>query len=191
MNLHASLITRAALWLYKHLPNAVKLAMLGRIGFVYTGEVIAPDGTVLQSGRDVNLIPQVGIDHIVGLFRGNGTLISSWYVGVFENNYVPNSGTTAADLPTTVGESTAYSETTRPLWNNTYDGVSVVDNLANRAEFTYTSAKSLYGGFLVSSPTKAGNSGTLFSIARFSTRYDVPAGSKFRLGIAITFVSAS
>lgn len=159
------------------------------LGFVYTPQVVDPQGRVIIDGPPVcNIIPQVGIDHLVSLLRGSGSLISNWYVGVYEGNYVPTSATTSADLPSNALESVAYSETSRPLWNNTYDGVSVISNLSTRAEFTFTSDKRLYGGFLVSNSVKGGGSGTLLSIARFSSPYDVPSGSTFRLGVSIALI---
>jgi hypothetical protein len=62
-------------------------------------------------------------------------------------------------------------------------------NLASRAEFTFAADTRLYGGFLVSSSAKGGNTGTLLSIARFATPQDVPAGSTFRVGVTITLLS--
>lgn len=163
---------------------------LCRLGFVWDGELVGPDGEVLSRQRDHNLIPQVGINHLVGLLRGTGSLISNWYVGVGEGDYVPTNGVTSADLQSSVAESTAYSEATRPAWNNSYDGSSIITNLSNRAEFTFTSAKRLYTGFLVANATKGSASNTLLSIARFQTPYDVPAGSTFRLGVSITLLPA-
>ena len=161
------------------------------LGFVYTPQIVDGSGRVTWEGEPVkNIIPQVGVDHLVNMLRGVGSPISSWYVGVYEGNYVPTSATTAADLPTNALESVSYSEAARPLWNNTYDGVSIITSLASRAEFTFTATKRLYGAFLVSASTKGSGSGTLLSIARFQTPYDVPSGSTFRLGVSITLVPA-
>jgi hypothetical protein len=164
---------------------------LAKFGFVFIGEVVSPDGEVTYSRTDHNLIPQSGIDHMVGLLRGTGTINSSWYAGVGASNYVPSSATTAADLPAAVGESTAYSQATRPIWSNSYDGVSTVDNVNAKAEFTFAAATRLYSGFLSSNSGKGSNSGILLSIARFASPYDVPAGSTFRLRIAISLISAT
>lgn len=157
-------------------------------GFVYEGDILMPDGTVIANGRDLNLVPQVGINHLAALLRGTGTPISSWYIGVFEGNFVPTSATTAANLQINAQESQAYSESARPEWNETYDGVSVITNLNNRAEFSFTANKRLYGAFLISSATKGGDSGVLLSIARFGSPYDVPAGTTFRLAISTTLL---
>ena len=162
------------------------MSVLG-YGFRYDGEIITPDGEIIQFS-DTNLLPQVAIDHIAGLIRGTTSPIGSWYMGLFENNYVPTSGVTAADLPGVVGESTAYTEATRPAWTNAYDGVSAIDNLASKATFTMNAAKVIYGAFIVSSSVKAGNTGLLLSIARFSTAKTLDSGSVFTLGAGITLV---
>jgi len=160
-----------------------------KLGFIWTGQVFAPDGELIYTGGpDQNIIPQDGIDHLVGLIRGTTTLISDWYVGIGESDYVPTASTTSADLQSAVGECTAYSESTRRPWNDVYDGTSIITNLASRAEFTLTSEKRLYTGFLAADSTKGGASGVLLSIARFSSPYDVPAGSTFRLGVSITML---
>ena len=160
-----------------------------RLGFVYTPQIVDTKGRVTWEGEpQTNLIPQVGIDHLVGLLRGSGSLISNWYVGVYEGNYVPTSATTASDLPTNALESVAYSEAARPVWNNTYDGVSVITNRDNRAEFAFTADKRVYGAFLVSVATKGSGSGLVLSMARFASPYDIPAGSTFRLGVSIALV---
>lgn len=159
------------------------------LGFVYHTEVVSPEGIILSSQVDHNLLPQVSIDFIAGLLRGVGSPISTWYVGLFEADYVPTSSTTSADLPPI--ESTAYTQPARPVWNNTYDGVQLITNFDNPAVYTFSADKTLYGGFLVSNSTKGGNSGTLLSIARFSTPRDVPNGSEFRLRVSISLVSAA
>lgn len=161
-----------------------------RLGFVWEGAVVGPDGRALQRGKTKNIIPQVGIDFLVSLIRGTGTPVSGWYVGVGENDYVPTPSITSAGLQSQVGESQAYSESDRPLWDNTYDGVSILTNLDSRAEFSFTAAKRLHTGFLVANSTKGSAAGQLLSIARFQTPYDVPAGSTFRLGISITLLPA-
>lgn len=163
---------------------------IARLGFVWDGELVGPDGELLQRSTDSNIIPQVGIDFLVSLIRGTGVPNSGWYVGVGENDFVPTGAATSAGLQSQVGESQAYSESDRPLWDNTYDGMSIITNLDSRAEFSFTAAKRLHTGFLVANSTKGSAAGTLLSIARFSTPYDVPAGSTFRLAVSITLLPA-
>ena len=162
------------------------MSVLGH-GFRYDGEIITPDGEIITFS-DHNLLPQVSTDFIAGLLRGTATPIGSWYLGLFENNYVPTSGVTAADLPGVVGECTAYDGATRQVWNHAYDGVSAIENLASKATFTINAAKTVYGAFIVSSSVKAGNTGTLLSIARFSSAKTLDIGMQFSLAAGITLI---
>jgi hypothetical protein len=161
------------------------------LGYVYTLEVVDKDGKVLDSRTCTNIIPQVGVNHIVGLLRGTATPIANWYLGIYEGNFVPSSGTTAANLQTDAQECVAYSEATRPAWQHAYDGVQLVSNIANRSEFTFTAAKRIYGGFICANSAKGSNTGVLQSIARFSSPLDMPVGTIGRLAISITIIPAS
>jgi hypothetical protein len=157
-------------------------------GFKYETQMVLPSGEIILFD-DTNLLPDVSVDFIAGLIRGDGTApISSWYVGIFEANYVPTSGVTAADLPGVVGQCSAYSLATRPVWTHAYDGTSVITNSASRAEFTMTAAKTIYGAFLISSNVKTGNSGTLLSIARFSSPKVLDIGTVFGVTASLTLI---
>jgi len=147
------------------------------------------DGQVVDRFVVNNLIPQVGIDHLAGLIRGLATPISDWYIGLFAGNYVPTSATTSADLPVAAGESVAYDSPTRPSWVHQYDGVNDISNDQNRAEFTFTNAQRLYGGFIVSSAAKGNGAGVLLSIVRFPSPVDVTAGSTLRVLAGTVLVS--
>lgn len=148
------------------------------------------NGVIVDLGPPVrNLIPQAGIDHLAGLLRGTVTPINNWYLGLYEGNYVANNpAVVSADLPVTVGECIAYNGATRLPWTHVYDGVSAVDNVAARAEFTFTTAKRIYGGFLSSASAKGAPTGLLMSIARFSTPRDVEPGGILRLLAGVVFV---
>lgn len=154
----------------------------------YTPEIWFPDGRVVRGETVRNIIPQVGIDHVAGLIRGTTSIISTWYVGVFQGNYTPTSATTSADLQTGAQESQSYSEVARPEWIDAYDDVGVIDNVDSRAVFTFTAERTLYGAFLVASATKGGNTGMLLSIARFSAPQTVPIGAQLRVAAGLTLV---
>lgn len=157
------------------------------LGFVYDTELWR-DGRLVSAQRAVNLIPQVGVNHFAALVRGAGPLVANWYVGLFEGNYVPVDGTTAADLPANAVEFTGYEETSRPAWTHAYDGTAVIDNSASRAVFTVDTAKTIYGGFLISNATKGGNTGVLLSIARFPSPDELRVGDEYRITAGITLV---
>lgn len=165
-------------------------SQLSLLGFVYDVEHWR-DGDLLSATKHTNIIPQVGINHIAGLIRGSVAPIANWYLGLFEGNYVPVSGTTAGDLPNNAMEFTGYSEAARPAWTHTYDGVSVIANSVSRATFTITTEKLVYGGFISSSSTKGGTSGVLLSMARFDTADTVRVGDEYRIAAGITLVPTS
>lgn len=159
------------------------------LGFVYETELWVPGKGVVHRERFHNLMPQVSIDHIVGLIRGSGpSPISNWYLGIFENNYVPTSSVTASDIGSGVTECTAYNEANRPAWTHAYDGTAVIDNLDNRAVFTLNANKTVYGMFLSSVATKNANTGTLLSVARFNSPQSPVSGSELRVAAGITLI---
>ena len=137
------------------------------------------------------MTPQESIDFVAGLIRGTATPNATWYVGLFENNYVPDSTSSAAMIPATIVECTAYSEATRPVWNAAYDGVTNLDNLASKAQFTFTAAKRVYGAFVVSTSAKGSSSGRLLYIARFSSPKDVSAGEVFNVAAVFPLIPTS
>ncbi|WP_158892398.1 MULTISPECIES: hypothetical protein [unclassified Pseudomonas] len=166
---------------------------LEKLGFQYAGELIGPDGQVLEARSDHNLIPIVGFAHIAGTaFIGTTPLVSNWYLGLIVSNVVPDKTYKAANLPSIEGAS--YSATTRPQWVGEWDGTSSIDNLDSYAQFafpsTLTADVKVYGAFLVSESQKGSAAGTLLSIARFSSPYTVPAGSTFKLGVGITLATS-
>jgi len=158
-------------------------------GFTYVCDVLSPTGDLLDSFVVGNLIPQQAIDYVASTLDGSGSVFPSWYVGVFKNDFTPVAGTTAAQLPTTVGEFVGYSETTRPGWAAVYDNTSRLDNSATVAEFTLTQDVTLYGAFLVSEATKGGGAGTLLSIARFPSPKQLETGSTFKVRAGINIVA--
>ena len=160
------------------------------LGFIYDTEVWRK-GQLVSEQRTVNLIPQVGIDYLANVIRGSATVIPTWHVGIFEGNFVPAGATTAADLPSNAQESVAYVASARPTWAGVYDGTSIVTNEASRAAFVMTADKTIFGGFLIASPTKGGNTGTLFSMSRFSTAEELKADDEFRITIGIGIVPTS
>jgi len=115
-------------------------------GLVYRVEVVNKAGEVVDVSWEHNIMPQQAVDHIASMIRGGGaTPISSWYIGVFESNYVPDASVTAADLQTNVGESQAYDEGSRQPWANAYDGVGFIGNTDTPAEFTMNASKTIMG----------------------------------------------
>jgi hypothetical protein len=170
-----------------------KLATLAdskhKIGFKYEIEVVR-DGEVVDSETVHNLIPDEGVAHILNAVLTGGTRYAAWYVGIFEGNYTPVVGDTMALFVAGAVESTPYTPATRPLWVPDPLSAGALTNTTTRAEFTMTTGKTIYGGFLSSSATKQATTGPLLSAARFSTAKVLIAGDILRVVAGITLVGA-
>lgn len=164
------------------------MSILGR-GFTFYEELLLPDGELVKGPPIHNKTPQEGVDFIASLLLGSGAPISSWYLFLFEANYVPTGSERASDLPGVIGECTAYSQASRPAFNGVYDGTSVIDNLADKGKFNFTANKTIYGAGIVSAGTKAGGGGLIISIARFPSPRVIAAGTEYSLGAAIPLLS--
>lgn len=157
-------------------------------GFTYLVEVVK-DGLVVDSEVVRNLIPTEGLDHIINVTLNGGAQNSAWYVGLFEGNYTPIPSDTAATFPAVATECTAYSETSRQAWTGGSIVTGSVSNSASRAEFTSTTNKTVYGGFVTSASAKGGTTGTLISVVRFSSPKTFDSGSVLRVTAGFTMTS--
>lgn len=159
------------------------------LGFRHELELIDPKtGEVVDREVVYNRIPQAGIDFLMQAPFGDVAAVPNFYCGLFRNDFIPLAGTTAADIPTAMGEWVGYSEGTRPLWDRTYNGAGTYDNAAAKATFTPTADATVYGGFLCSSAEKGGNTGLLLSVARFSTIKTVSAGLEAKYSCGLTYL---
>jgi hypothetical protein len=158
--------------------------------YLYEFDLLNPDGSLADQWEQKNIIPQNGVTYFAQAMFGDTTPIGTFYFGMFQNNFVPDSNTVAADLPTVAGEFLGYNEATRPLWNRVFDGVGAISNSAARAELTCNVDQRVYGGFLVSNSAKGSNTGTLISIARFQTPRDVVAGQVIRARLTLNLIPA-
>lgn len=126
--------------------------------------------SVVLSVEDVsNLIPTEGLNYILGASLTGVAALSSWYIALFEGNYTPVAGVTAATFPAAATESTAYAETNRPVWTAGAISSGSVSNSASKAAFTMNATKTIYGLAQSSVNTKSSTSGVLVSVARFAT----------------------
>lgn len=159
------------------------------IGFTYTVDHYRA-GKLLASDTEHNLIPTQGLNHALGVLLKGDTQVSSWYIGLFEGNYTPTPTATGATIVALSTESTAYTEATRQAWVGGAVANGAVTNEDNRAAFTINATKTIYGGFMVSSPVKGASSDFLLSAVRFSSPKNVEAGDILRVRAAFTNVSA-
>lgn len=160
-----------------------------RVGFTYCVEHVR-NGVVIDREFVHNLVPTEGINYILEAgFRG-GAQLSSWFIALFEGNYTPVAGVTAATFPAAATECTAYDEATRQAWTSAAAAAGVVTNTASKAVFTINADKTIYGLGQTSVSTKSSTSGVLASVARFATPKIVGAGDELRVTSSVTMTSS-
>lgn len=143
-----------------------------RIGGVFT-HALKRDGEIIDIAEDHNLMVSEGLNHALDVAYNGGVQIASWYIGLFEGNYTPVAGDTAATFATAATESTAYTQATRPLWSVAAPASQQITNSASKAQFTMNATKTIYGAFIISNSTKGGTSGTLTAASRFASARNV------------------
>lgn len=163
-----------------------------RTAFEWSGEIVDQFGNPVGSIPPTkNLIPQGGMSLLIQAPFGDTAPVSAFYVGLMTKNYLPSDATSAADIPTNMGELTSYAEASRPLWDSVFDGVATYDNNASRAQFTATVDATLYGAFLVSEPTKGSANGLVLSVVRFPSPRPLSAGLTLYLTAGLTYIPSS
>jgi len=166
------------------LVPASKIAVHG----VYQGQIIRA-GEVVDEFEDHNLVVNEGLNNLLSVYFNGGGQTTTWYMGVFEGNYTPVATVTAATIASAATETTAYVSGTRPEYVEAAPSSQSITNSASRASFVFNATKTIYGAFLVSTSTKGGTSGVLFSAARFSASKAVESGDELLL--TYTFTASS
>lgn len=161
------------------------------IGFdgVYKAQLIRK-GKVIDEFECENMVVDQGLNYVLNAAFGLAAPLAGWYVGLFEGNFTPTSGTIASTVAGLSTECTAYTSATRPTWTTVAATTKSLTNGAARASFTFNATKTIYGAFLVSSSTKSGTSGTLFSAARFTTAKTVDTDDELLVTYVLTAADA-
>ena len=158
-------------------------------GFTYTIETLK-DGQIVDREVQHNLIPTEGLNHILSVLLSGGAQVATWYIGLYEGNYTPSTNDVMATFPAAATETTAYGAATRIEFTEGAIAAGAVDNSAARAEFTFNATKTIYGGFICSSPAKGNASGTLLSVVRFGSPKPVESGSVLRVTAGFSTLSS-
>lgn len=156
----------------EHLRHTALMAAMGQS---IEGLECRGDWAVLSSEDVDNIIPTEGLNYMLGAALTGVAQSASWFIALFEGNYTPVAGVTAATFPAAATESTAYNETTRVAWVPGAIAAGSVSNTASKAVFTMNATKSIYGIAQTSISTKSGTTGTLVSVALFSAVKNVVA----------------
>lgn len=114
-----------------------------------------------------NLVVNEGLDHALDLLFAADTQIDPWYIALFEDDHTVVAGNTYGTPGYT--ESVAYDEATRQAYVEAAASGQSITNSANRAVFTMSATKTIYGAALVSVSTKGDSgAGVLFCAAQFT-----------------------
>lgn len=148
-------------------------------------------GELVAVERDShNIITNQGLNHILDVVLHGTTAVSPWYMLVFEGNYTPVAGDTAATFPANATESTAYDEATRVEYNEAAASSQSTTNSANKATFTFNATKTIYGAALASVSTKGSTSGTLLCANKASTSKAVVSADQLLITYTLSVTSA-
>ena len=170
------------------MSKKTNLGTLLRPGFIYNVEHWRAN-RLIDTERIHNLMPNEGVAHALGVLLKGSTQVTTWYIGLFEGNYTPVLADTAATFPASSTETTTYSETTRVVFNEGAISGGTCDNSANKAEFTSSANKTIYGGFIVSASAKGATSGVLLSAVKFTSPKTFDTGDILRVTAGFTLAS--
>ena len=102
----------------------------------YTGQIIRA-GEIIDEFEFPNLVTNEGLNHLLATELVGGTQITTWYLGVFEANYTPVAGVTAATITAASTESIAYAAATRVAFTPAAVAAQSTTNSASRASFIF------------------------------------------------------
>lgn len=141
-----------------------------------------------------NIVTNQGLNSILDIMFHGSTQITTWYVAPVETD------TTAADTMTyavpSYTEWDGYTEAARQAYVEAAASSQSITNSANKATFTSSETKTLYGAALVGGGTDAATmsdtagGGTLFCYSKFSSSKAVESGDTFKITITISAAHA-
>ena len=158
------------------------------VGGTFSAKLIR-DGKVIDEWEKHNLIVNQGLDHILATEFTAGAQITSWFMGVFGNNYVPVGTDTAASIAANAGEISAYNGSGRQPYTGV-EGGQQVTNAAAPSTFTFTAAETIYGAFVASASGFQATTGVLFAAAQFATAKTVAINDQLLLTYAFGAASS-
>jgi len=139
------------------------------------------NGKVVDKWALPNDVTIEGRRHLLEVSLNNVAAINPWYIGIFQANVTPDENYVAAELAGTnnvneIPHLTGYEETTRQEYDCALHATA--GSLSNAvayggtlATFTFLNPYTVYGAFLASASTAAGDStGTLMAISEFAAR---------------------
>jgi hypothetical protein len=173
------------------IPRARPLLVPARqiIGGRFLGKIIR-DRRVIDEFACKNIVVNQGLNYLLGASLGAQSVVTSWFIGLFSNNYTILSSDTAATISANAGEVTQYTAGARQAWQSAPPASQSISNSASQASFTFNATLNVYGAFLISSSAINGTSGTLFAGAQFGSAKSVVNSDILQLTYTFTAASA-
>ena len=141
-----------------------------------------------------NIITDEGFNALLNIMFHGATQITTWYIVPVETD--TTAATTMTYAVPVFTEWDGYSELTRQEFVEAASTAKSITNSANKATYTSTETKTLYGGALVGGGTHASTisdtagGGTLFCYAKFSAGKAVENTDTFKIYCTISIANA-
>lgn len=151
------------------------------------------NGEVIDTQISENIVVDEGLTHILDVALSGGSQDTTWFVGIFKNNYTPVAGNVAstfADAGVAGEATTEIDETTRPAWTEAGVTSKTITNSASPATFTANTTVSIYGAFLISDNTLGGTTGTLMAASKFSSVRNLLSTDVLNITYTLTIADA-
>lgn len=136
------------------------------------------------------VFPTEGRNHMLGVTVHGEAAFPSWYVALFEGDYTPTDGVTAATFAGLATECTAYAESTRREFVESAPVGGATDNSASLVQFTMNATKTVYGFALLSASAKGATTGKLLCIQRLASPRTYDAGDVVKVPVNLTLITA-
>jgi hypothetical protein len=160
-------------------------------GFIYTVEHIGVDGQVKSVETAYNLIPNLGVDYILGAAFKGTSQYTSWYLSVYGAARTPVASDTMVTLLAGCVEDTVYTITAgaRPtiVFPAVVDGALTTSVSPNILAFA--SASTVRGALITTNVTRGNNAGLLISAVLFTSPKVMAAGETLRVPVGFALVS--
>lgn len=147
-------------------------------------------GGQYDAALDPNLVVDQALIDMLNVYFNGAVATTQWHVALFGGNVTPQPNWTGASWVAAATEFTAYSETTRPIFDTDPATTPEVGNAGNEALFTFVgSGLTVRGAAIVSASAKSATSGILYAATRFANDR-VGLGAPDKLGVEYVVTAA-
>ena len=162
-----------------------------RQGVVANGEYFGRVNGGAWAKEGDNLIPTVGLAHILNVALGTTAKPAGLYLALFSGATAPAANWGAASFAAVaseiVSQTEGYTAATRPVWTPLNTNTGSIDNLASVASLTIATASQLNvtGAALLTNSTRGGTTGALVSASLYAAPRVFQNGDIYELGYRI------